>query len=803
MRPSGGHGIWALLRNNGRMASPDAIAAQGFGTLFTFLPIGAYRCAPDGTMLHANPALVRLNGFDTEAAFLADVNRLADDWYVETNRRRSFQAMLAEQGQVKGLVSAVRQHATGRLRWVSENAHLVRDAQGQPLYYEGTVEDITDQVLAQQALRSSEEQLRQITAQVPGVLFLLHIDRQGQRRYRFISEGIRELYGCTPEAVQNDPEVMTRFRHPEDMAVLRDDIHVVSQRPADLGGEFRIVMPDGRIKWIYRRSTTIASDEQGFLRAGLLLDVTDRKQAELALRESERLWKLALDSAGDGVWDWHIATGEEYVSPRIKAMYGYADDELSPLASELDARTHPEDVPQMLTDRQAHFDGRTPAYRNEHRIRCKDGSWKWVLSRGMVIERADDGQPLRMVGTHTDITELKQAEAQQRALEAQLRESQKMEAIGTLAGGVAHDFNNLLAAILGNLALAREDVGPDHMAQESLAEVHRAAVRARQLVQQILAFSRRQTQELQRQPLTPLVEEALRLLRSLLPARVHLSTRLAATGLPVVADATQVQQVLMNLCTNAWQAMGPQQSGEIMVALRPVALDAAQALQLGDLAAGAYACLSVADDGPGMDEATQRRIFEPFFTTKAPGSGTGLGLSVVHGIVKAHRGAIAVHSAPGAGARFDVYLPLASDAAAVAPAATEPEPAPAPAVAGRHIVYVDDYEALVYLAARLLRKHGYRVSTFLSGEQALAWFQGNTEPVDLLVTDQNMPGLSGLELAQAVRGLRPQQRVAVVSGHVNDALIQQARAIGVDDVLGKQDRMDALAEAVRQLLEGA
>ena len=646
----------------------DARVAD-FSSLFQFLPIGAYRSSRDGVMLRANPALVQLNGYSDEQAMLDDVNRASSDWYVQPGRRAEFQAQLVRDGFVRGFVSEVVRHCDRQRRWVNENAHGVYDPQGRLLYYEGTVEDISE-----------------------------------------------------------------------------------------------------------------------------------RMQAELALRQSEALWKLALDSAGDGVWDWNLVTGEEYVSPRIKAMYGYTADELAPRAQELDGRTHPDDVDQMQADRQAHFDGRTALYRNEHRIRCKDGSWKWVLSRGMVIARDADGQPLRMVGTHTDITELKQAEAQQRALETQLRESQKMEAIGTLAGGVAHDFNNLLAAILGNLALAREDVGPDHAAQESLAEIHRAAIRARQLVQQILAFSRRQTQELQRQPLKPLVNEALRLMRSLLPAGVRLNARLATSPLPVLADATQVQQVLMNLCTNAWQALD-QRPGDITVGLDEVELDAAQALRLGHLPPGAYALLSVADNGPGMDEATQQRVFEPFFTTKAPGSGTGLGLSVVHGIVKAHQGAITLHSTPGEGTRFDVYLPLASGAAdAEAPAPAAPPPA-VPAPPGRHIVYVDDYEALVFLAGRLLRKQGYRVSTFLSGEEALAWFRVSREPVDLCVTDHNMPGMSGVELAQAVHALRPGLRIAIVSGHVNEALLDAAAAAGVSDVLGKQDSMDALADAVRALME--
>lgn len=772
-----------------------------FASLFQFLPIGAYRSSKEGVMLRANPALVRLNGYVDERVMLADVNAAHSDWYVQPGRRAEFRALLERDGFVRGFVSEVVRHTDQEHRWVSENAHGVFDEDGQLLYYEGTVEDISDIMRSQAALHRSEQTLQLLTAQIPGMVYMVHVAPDGRRSYRYVSQGSREIYGFAPEDLMWDPALITRFRHPDDVAQLEQDLVNVLGGRSDLMGEVRALRPDGEVRWLLRRSDTISKDASGQLRIGLLLDITDRKRAELALRESEELWRLALDSAGDGVWDWHIATGDEYVSPRIKALLGYSDEELPPRAAALDARTHPDDVPQMQADRQAHFEGRTPVYRNEHRIRCRDGSWKWVLSRGMVIARDEQGQPLRMVGVHTDITELKQAEAQQRALEVQLRESQKMEAIGTLAGGVAHDFNNLLAAILGNLALAREDVGPEHAAQESLSEIHRAAIRARQLVQQILAFSRRQTQELQRQPLTPLVDEALRLMRSLLPAGVRLNVRLPEVALPVLADATQVQQVLMNLCTNAWQAMGSQ-PGDITVALEAVQIDPVQALALGHLEPGAFACLSVADNGPGMDAATQQRIFEPFFTTKAPGSGTGLGLSVVHGIVKAHRGAITVHSRPGEGSRFDVYLPLTTASPEVAPPEPAAPPAPAPASPGRHIVYVDDYEALVTLAGRMLRQRGYRVSTFCSGEEALAWLRASDEPVDLWVTDQNMPGMSGVELARAVRALHPALRVAIVSGHVNEELLAAATAAGVFSVLGKQDNMDALADAVRVLIEG-
>ncbi len=785
-------------------ASPDG----DFSTLFNFLPIGAYRSLPDGRALRANRALVAFNGYSTEAQLLEAAQNIGVDWYVQPDRRAEFQRLLERDGFVRGFVSEVYRYRTRERVWVSENAHKVRDASGRVLFYEGTVEDITDQIHNQMALRDSEERLRLITSQVPGAVFAVYTRRSGEREYRYVSSGIRDIYGFEPEDLMRNPSLFERYLHPDDRALFERDGRAIQAGPVVLETEFRVVLPGGRVRWVCNRSCPASVDAEGVLRVGVQFDITDRKEAEAALHASEVLWKLALESAGDGVWDWNPSTGEGFVSPGIKAILGYPEG----ADVDLEALVHPDDVAQTFADRQAHFEGRAPAYRNEHRLRHRDGSWKWVLSRGMVIARDEQGRPLRMVGTHTDITEHKQAEALHRALEAQLRESQKMEAIGTLAGGVAHDFNNLLAAILGNLVLAREDIGPNHPAQESLSEINRAAIRARQLVQQILTFSRRQTQEMVRQPLTPLVSDALRLLRSLLPAGVRLVAHLPEHALPVQADATQIQQVLMNLCTNAWQSLAGRADGSITVALDDVRLDASRALRMGALAGGRYARLSVADNGPGMDEETQRRVFEPFFTTKGPGEGTGLGLAVVHGIVKAHQGAIELHSRPGQGARFDIYLPLAPDAgpdgdddgASPEPASPAQPLAEAPAAPppGKHVIYIDDYEALVFLVGRLLRKRGYRVSTFGTGAAALEWVRAHPqEPVDLVVTDQNMPGFSGVEVARRLRQIRPRLRVAVVSGHVSDELLAEAAAAGVYEVMGKQDRMDVLGESIRVLLE--
>ena len=386
--------------------------------------------------------------------------------------------------------------------------------------------------------------------------------------------------------------------------------------------------------------------------------------------------------------------------------------------------------------------------------------------------------------------------------EAQLRDVQKMESIGTLAGGIAHDFNNILGAILGNVALARDDVGPGHPALVSLEEIHKASVRARNLVQQILAFSRHEPQELVTQPLRPVVEETCKLLRATLPARVTLDVRLGEQPLPVLADTTQVQQVLMNLCTNAWQAL-KDGGGRIVVGLEEAVLDTATSQRLGAVPAGPYAHLWVSDSGVGMDAATRERVFEPFFTTKPVGQGTGLGLSVVHGIVRAHHGAIDVDTAPGQGCTFHLYFPLAAllpAATITAAEAAEATPA-APAVGhGEHVLYVDDDPTMLIMVERILERSGYRVSTCPSALEAIAAVRAQPEAYDCVVTDYNMPDFSGLDFARELARLRPRLPVIISSGYVTPELRDEARLAGVRGLLEKQNTFQDLTRLVGRIL---
>ena len=406
----------------------------------------------------------------------------------------------------------------------------------------------------------------------------------------------------------------------------------------------------------------------------------------------------------------------------------------------------------------------------------------------------------------TDISDRREAEADLRRFEARLQEVQKMQSVGTLAGGIAHDFNNILGAILGNVTLARGDVGADHPALTSLDEIYKSSVRARNLVQQILTFSRREPQQLLKLALQPVIEETHKLLYATLPASVELVVTMTAQPLHVLADANQIQQVLMNLCTNAWQALSAT-GGRIEVGLDVVDINPAQSRRLGDVAAGACAHLWVSDNGVGMDAATQVRIFEPFFTTKPVGQGTGLGLSVVHGIVSAHHGAISVDSTPGQGCRFNLYFPRVEPdpipaappallATGALPATGEvPMPVELPG-RGEHVLYVDDDATMVIVASRLLERAGYRVSAHADARAAVAAVRAQPGDFDIVVTDYNMPEFSGLDVAREMALIRPDLPVVICSGFITDELREQARLAGVRCVLEKQNIFEALSGLV-------
>ena len=388
-----------------------------------------------------------------------------------------------------------------------------------------------------------------------------------------------------------------------------------------------------------------------------------------------------------------------------------------------------------------------------------------------------------------DITERKRTEARQ-------RQRQKIEALGTLAGGIAHDFNNILTSILGFSRLAAADLPEKSPAYENLLEVQSAGRRAEDLVRRILTFSRRDEQGRRPVEIGPRVEEALKLMRASLPSTVRIESKVDPECGMVLADPTQIHQVVVNLCTNAYQAMGGS-GGKLSIRLERVRVGPALCRKIGGLREGPYVCLSVADTGPGIEPSLREKIFEPFFTTKAPGEGTGLGLSIVHGIVKSHEGAIAVDEGT-TGAAFHIFLPRIDAQATMG----EAKGTRADQSGSERVLLVDDEEAVARLARRMLARLGYSVTAVSDTRDALTLLRHDPGRFDLVVTDVTMPHLTGPQLAEEINRLRPDLPIILMSGFSDGVSVDKARRHGTHAVIAKPFSMEDLSAIVRGVLDG-
>ncbi len=384
---------------------------------------------------------------------------------------------------------------------------------------------------------------------------------------------------------------------------------------------------------------------------------------------------------------------------------------------------------------------------------------------------------------------------ERRRAEEQLWQAQKIEAIGTLAGGIAHDFNNLLAAIIANTETALFDLPLGSPVRESLEEVVKAGIRGRDLVKQILSFSRKSEKKQKVLKLGPLITETFTFLRSSLPTTIEMDLHLETNSDVIDADPSQIQQILMNLCTNATYAMRGKM-GKIEVGLETITLDSKDFLPDKEMSPGDYLVLTVKDTGSGMDEEVRRRIFEPFFTTKSPGEGTGLGLSVVYGIVKSHKGGITVQGEPGKGSVFKVYLPKAQTAVSMQ------EIAPEPISGGKErILFVDDEEIMIHSVRNMLNRLGYNVTALRNASEALKLFSQDPSQFDLVITDQTMPSMTGEDLAKEMMRIRPDIPIILCTGYSDLITAEKARDVGIQGFILKPFTLREGAELVRSVLD--
>ncbi len=499
-----------------------------------------------------------------------------------------------------------------------------------------------------------------------------------------------------------------------------------------------------------------------------------KRNSEEALRTNEAQLRFLFENAAVGIALVSSSGHMVKCNPAFCESVGYTPQELRNMRfSEI---THAEDADAEGAEFEKLLAGSANTFQMKKRYIHKSGKTVHANLNVSLI-RTESGAPLYGIHIVEDITQRHLAEQESARLQAQMQQAQRMQALGTLAGGIAHDFNNILASIVGNVEFATESLPKAHGARPHLERISEAAARATDLVRQILAFSRLQAAQKRRVKLASVVEEAIKLLRSTLPAMIEIRVEMDATTPEILGDSTQIHQIVMNLGTNAAHAMA-EHGGILSLRLGRAELKEGS---VAGLAEGLYAHLTVSDNGCGMDSATLARVFEPFFTTKPQGQGTGLGLSVVHGIVSSYSGAILAKSSPGIGTRFDLYFPASVDVVPRHAAAA----APTRKGSGEHILLIDDEPAVGEVTKHQLERLGYRVSAFQDSSKALAAFSADPASFDAALSDLSMPFISGLEVVSALRTFRPDLPVVLASGFFQTSDQEAAKKMGVDEFLTK------------------
>ena len=639
--------------------------------------------------------------------------------------------------------------------------------------------------LAQRALRASEARLQAVIEHTPNVAIQLY---DQNARVQFANSASRRLFGW--KAGSEIGKSLEELNFPRDearrFAATVEHVRATGQPVGPM--EFRFDHPSGGEGVLLSTVFDVPQADEPFCCACMDVDLTDYRRLEQAKRVDDARRALVYRMVSDVIFYLGIEEGPRYRFLSVNDAFLRATGLLE---AQVVGRYVEEVIPgpslPLVLDRyrEAVVTGAPVTWEEE--TRYPSGLKRGEVTIAPVVD--ERGRCTHLIGTVHDVTERVTADAERRRLELQLHHAQRLQSLGTLASGIAHDFNNIITAISGHAELALNDIGNDASVSSGLEEICRSADRAADLVRRILLFSRREEPQLRTVDAPALIVEVVTLLRATLPASIEVRTTIADDTWLIVGDSTQVHQVLVNLITNAAQAIGSD-GGAVDVSCENVAasdqIDPA-------LIQRRYVRVSVRDDGCGMDDMTLARAFEPFFTTKGRRQGTGLGLSVVHGIMKSHGGAVTAESTPGQGTAFHVFFPAAEvDADAAEDARAE----------GARVLIVDADEALTRVAIGALTRLGYRVTDFATPEEALATFRSDPLAFDVVVAGTSLSGISGVAFLAAIRAIRPAMPAVLLSDYISDGDAEAAHRLGVA-VLLKPRSMQALTDSLHRRISEA
>jgi two-component system, cell cycle sensor histidine kinase and response regulator CckA len=760
-----------------------------FRAMFETASVGIALSDPQtGRFLGVNPRMCAVTGYsaaELQSLSLRDITHPEDrarDWHLfERMVSGEFPEYHVEKRYIR---------KDGSVTWVNVNATIIRDPEGKPLRTMAAIEEITGRKKAEQLLRDSEERFAAFMSHLPAAAFVK--DTRG--RTLFANSYLEKLMGFENwEGKTTSALIEGELGQKMEEA----DRRVLTEGQIEL--QESMTGSDGIMRTFQTIKFPIRISESKTLIGGIAMDITERRRVEQALRESTHQYETVNKCCPDTIWAMDLSGRYTYVNPSVERTHGYTVEEflglryrdlVTPQQAEKDSKAFHE---EMAAAESPDYDrGRIIWLESEERR--KDGSIFWAEIRASFVW-SDDGRPAGFIGITRDISERRKALAEKEKLWEQLAQAQKMESIGRLAGGIAHDFNNLLTAINGYSELALAQLKEGDPLRYQIEEISHAGNRAAGLTQQLLAFSRKQVLQPRVLDFNKVVVDMQSMLRRLVGEDVEVTFKLGARRLAVHADLHQLEQVIMNLAVNARDAMP--EGGSLLI--ETSALDAmdTRSADSPEQIAGPCAVLLVRDTGVGMDEATRQKIFEPFFTTKKSGQGTGLGLSMVQGIVAQSGGCLGVESAPGAGATFRVYLPLLRDARAE----SDERPPVQPLKGSGTILVVEDEAEVRNLTRSALKHFGFKVVEAANAGEAIIICEDLSQPIDLVLTDVIMPHTSGPDLATRLEKIRPGIKVLFMSGYTADAVLYHRIQDKGAPFIQKPFKPRDLAEKVRKVLD--